>query len=124
MSGAYTVTGAGQGAAYNQKGPGNGRNFFTPQVTPHVVMAGVHDHGGPGTDTINLPPMAGPAASYMVMVSSAVTGQTSMFVDNETDTNGVMTSFDITTVGAGGLVNWMLVKTGQGLEVTEGANAV
>ena len=117
MSGAYTVTGAGQGAAYNQKGPGNGRNFFVPQVTPHIVATGVHDQTGGGTETVTLSaPLVSSATEYMVILTARENAVGDHYVDNETDAAGVMVSFDITTAGAGE-VNWMVVKTGQGLEV-------
>jgi len=116
--GATSVTGKGRGMAKNLKGPGNERNYFVPQVTPHIVIAGsVAISGGQGTVTFPNP-LAGPAADYVVMLNvvSTVAAAHGVTTHTKTDVNGKFSSFIIKTENATDTVEWMVVKAGYGLE--------
>jgi hypothetical protein len=116
--GATTVTGKGRGMAKNLKGPGNERNYFVPQVTPHIVLAGRASITG-GQGTVTFPnPLAGAAVDYVVMlqVNNTVAAAHGATVHTKTDTNGKFASFIIKTENATETVEYMIVKAGFGLE--------
>ena len=69
MSGATTTQGVGPGAARNQKGPGNGRNYWVPSVSPHIIAAGSVDLVG-GAATVTMPnALTGSESGYVVMLT-------------------------------------------------------
>lgn len=112
--GASSVTGVGQGdASGGIKGPGNGRNYFVPQVTPHVVAAGnatlVY-----GALTVTFPTaLAESKTKYAVVVTgTAAAARVSTKTDNSDDQ---FASFRIAGTGTD-TVAWMVVNTGYGLD--------
>jgi len=117
--GATSVTGKGRGMAKNLKGPGNERNYFVPQVTPHIVLAGRASISG-GQGTVTFPnALAGAADDYVVMLqvtntSAAAHGATVHTKTNNSD--GKFSSFIIKTENATDPVEYMIVKAGFGLE--------
>ena len=112
--GASTVTGKGMGAAHNLKGPGNNRNYFVPQVNPHVVAAGEVALVG-GSLTVTFPnALAGGEARYVVVLTS--TTANAAYVSAKTDNgDGNFASFEITGTGTD-TIGWAVLKTGWGLE--------
>lgn len=114
--GATSVTGVGQGMAYNLKGPGNKRNFMVPQVCPHVVAAGEVALVG-GAATITLPaPLAGGEAAHVVILTPKATNLASVSAKTD-DGDGNFASFAIAGTGTDE-VGWMVVKAGLGLDVS------
>lgn len=116
--GASSVTGVGNGAALSQKGPGNGRNYFVPQVNPHVVAAGTVTLAA-GTATVTFPvALAEAAANYAVMAIPDETIGTSLFV-TKADTNSKFSAFTVAETGGASTadVMWVVVKAGFGLDV-------
>ena len=111
--GATSVTGVGPGtASAGVKGPGNGRNFFVPQINPHVVGSGTHTMVG-ASDTITFPsPLAGSESGYCVFLTND--DDTSTWVSAKTDSGGDFVSFEITGQDTD-VVMWMVVNTGHGL---------
>ena len=111
---ATSVTGRGQGVATNQKGPGNNRNFFVPQINPHVVAAGTVAMAA-GTEEVYFPnDLPNAAANYAVIV----TGRTNddAYVSAKTDVSSAFSSFTITATQQ--TVDWVVVSVGYGLDVT------
>lgn len=113
--GATSVTGKGRGAASGLKGPGNNRNYFVPQVNPHVVAAGtITLSSGAGEVTF---PNALPLSEdkYVVMLTAEATTNTYVSAKND-NSDDQFASFEI----AGGTtddVMWAVIKKGWGLEV-------
>lgn len=109
--GATSVTGKGLGAARTQKGPGNGRDFWVPQVNPHIIAAGVATLAN-GTVAVVFP-AALDDANYVVMLTPKATLASQAYV-----TNVATTGFTITAAGGGTeQVQWAAVKAGLGLDV-------
>lgn len=115
--GATSVTGKGVGASYGGiKGPGNNRNFFVPQITPHIVAAGVVTLSG-GTATVTFPTaLTGSGSSttvpkYVVMLTARSATTTLPRVTTLTDTSGNFASFVITGNGTD-VIGWTVVTTG------------
>lgn len=113
--GASSVTGVGNGVAGTQKGPGNGRNFFVPQVNPHVVAAGEVALVG-GTATVTFPAALPLGEEYYVAIAQSQTANRA-YVSAKTETSDVLTSITITGTGTD-TVGWMVIKAGFGLDVT------
>jgi hypothetical protein len=112
--GATSVTGVGQGMATNQKGPGNGRNYFVPQVNPHVVAAGTAVLVG-GAKTITFPSaLSDSETEYAVLLTSETAN--AAYVSAKTDSSSQFASFTITGTGTDNIM-WMVVKNGYGLDV-------
>jgi len=115
MSGATTTQGTGPGAAAGQKGPGNGRNYFVPQVNPHVVAAGTVALVG-GVATITFPnALLGSETGYVVMVTAESTNNVGISSKDDNG-DGNFESFDIAGTGTDSVM-WMVVKAGFGLLV-------
>jgi hypothetical protein len=113
--GATSATGvSGVGAAYNNKGPQNGRNAFVPLVCPHVVAAGLAELSGT-TLTVTFPTaLAGGKAKYAVILTSAEASTTPAQVTAMTDADGDFVSFEITNA-SGKDTFWMVVNRGFGV---------
>ena len=110
--GATSVTGTGKGAAFNNKGPHNGRDQFVPLLSPHVVLAGnITLTGTTGTVTF-VAPMPSSKTNYVVMVT-ATSGTTLPVVTTKTDVNSLFTSFVITG-GSGSTNDYMVCTVGHG----------
>lgn len=113
---ATSVTGTGTGAAATQKGPGNGRNYWVPQVNPHVVAAGVATlDSSAHTVVVTFGPLPLAAANYAVLVTSETSTTGALYV-TKTDTSSKFTSFTVTGTGDGS-VSWAIVSAGLGLDV-------
>jgi hypothetical protein len=109
--GATSVTGVGLGAARTQKGPGNGRDYFVPQVNPHVIAAGSVTLSG-GTAAVVFP-TALADANYVVTLTPGATLANQAYV-----TSIATTGFTITVSGGGTeTVMWVAIKSGFGLDV-------
>ena len=100
--GATSVTGVGQGAAYGNKGPHNGRDQYVPLLSPHVVAAGFADLSGT-TLTVTFPtPLPGSGAAsntgkYVVILTSCEASTTPAQVTTLTNnSDGDFASFEIT----------------------------
>lgn len=113
--GATSVTGKGRGAAYNNKGPQNGRNVYVPLLSPHVVAAGFADLSGT-TLTVTFPtPLPGSGAAdatgkYVIMLTNAEASTTVPQVTAVTNNaDGDFESFQIT--GASGKNAFWAVMT-------------
>ena len=114
MSGATTTQGTGPGAAWNNKGPGNGRNMYVPSVNPHIVAAGTAVLSG-GTATVTFPnALTGSETGYVVMLTPEAGNLA--YVSAKTDSSGNFASFTITG-NTTNHVMWMVVKAGFGLDV-------
>lgn len=113
MSGATTTQGVGPGAARNQKGPGNGRNYWVPSVSPHIIAAGTATLAA-GAATVTFPnALTGSESGYVVMLTSETANLSS--VSAKTDNgDGNFASFDIAG-NATDDVMWMVVKAGFGV---------
>jgi hypothetical protein len=111
---ASSVTGKGVGAADDGiKGPGNNRNYFVPEVNPHVVCADHATVAGGGTILVTFPsPLPLAAANYMVLLTPLVSNSNDTYVSTKTDVDGKFASFIIT--GAAGTCGWVVVKRGFG----------
>lgn len=114
--GATSVTGKGIGASYSgAKGPGNGRNFFVPQITPHVIASGTVTLAS-NTATVTFPAaLSGSETNYVVMVTPEA--NTHAYVSAKTDSGGNFVSFAITG-GSTDDVMWCVMNTGYGLDVS------
>lgn len=113
MSGATTTQGTGPGAAWNNKGPGNGRNMYVPSVNPHIVAAGTATLSG-GAATVTFPnALTGSETGYVVMLTSETANLSS--VSAKTDSSGNFASFAIAGNGTDDVM-WMVVKAGFGLD--------
>lgn len=109
--GATSVTGKGLGAARTQKGPGNGRDYWVPQVNPHVVAAGTATLAA-GTVNVKFPAVLADA-NYVVMVTPTETLANQAYV-----TSVATTGFTIAVSGGGTEeVQWVAIKAGLGLDV-------
>lgn len=108
---ATSVTGRGLGAARTQKGPGNGRNYWVPEVNPHVIMAGVvtgvtspaviefpQGLAAPSVIAVNVTPTTGTVSGDLVVTKYGTASLVSMAV-----TATGLTGFDytLTSVGLG-----------------------
>jgi len=112
--GATSVTGTGPGAAHaGVKGPHNGRDFFVPQITPHIIAAGTVALAA-GTATVTFAnPLSGSETGYVVHVTSEGTGNAA--VTTKTDnSDGNFASFVITGTGTDSVM-WMVANAGMGL---------
>jgi hypothetical protein len=114
---ATSVTGVGQGAAENNKGPHNGRDIYVPMVGPRIVRAGVSslaDGSSKSLVTVGFPPLEGDDTDYIVVATiapvspSAAIAAGGVCVSNFDAAAGtfVLTSADTFTHP----VNWMIVK--------------
>lgn len=116
MSGATTTQGAGPGAARNLKGPGNGRNYFVPQVNPHVVAAGTATLDS-GVATVTFPnELTGSESNYVVMATAESSNNVGVSAKTDDTSSGNFESFDLTGSGTDDVM-WMVVKAGFGLEI-------
>jgi hypothetical protein len=110
---ASSVTGKGVGAADSGvKGAGSNRNYFVPDVNPHVVCA---DHVTiSGVTTVTFPsPLPGTKTNYVVILTPLVSNGNDTYVSTKTDNGaGDFASFAIT--GANGTCAWMVVMRGFG----------
>lgn len=114
MSGATTTQGTGPGAAWNNKGPGNGRNMYVPSVNPHIVAAGTATLSA-GVATVTFPnALTGSETGYIVMLTSETSN--SAYVSAKTDSSSNFASFTITGTGTDDIM-WMVAKAGFGLEI-------
>lgn len=114
MSGATTTQGTGPGAAWNNKGPGNGRNMYVPSVNPHIVAAGTVTLAA-GAATVTFPnALTGSETGYVVMLTPEAANVAS--VSSKDDTGGNFASFDIAGTGTDDVM-WMVVKAGFGLDI-------
>lgn len=112
--GATSVTGKGPGAAKNLKGPFNERNWFVPEVNPHVVIAG-NDNLVAGALTITFPnPLTGSGTNYIVTVN-AMNGQATWVSAKTDNADGDFVSFSVMGTSTP-VVQWTVVKAGFGLE--------
>lgn len=112
--GATSVTGKGIGAAYNNKGPHNGRDVYVPLVSPHVVAAGHATTAGGGTVTVTFPTaLPNAPTSYAVVVTAADTGATTVGQVTTKSGSTTFTSFVITG-HASKQYAWVVVSTGYG----------
>lgn len=109
---ATSTQGTGAGPAFNNKGPGNGRNQYVPLVSPHIVAAGLAELTDT-TFTVTFPtPLVGGKASYAVILTAAEANTTAVQVTTLTDnSDGDFASFVITTA-SGKDVFWAVVKKG------------
>jgi hypothetical protein len=108
--GATSVTGVGPGSAEaGVKGPGNGRNIYVPQVSPHVLAAGSGVLAG-GALTVTFPSaLAGSESGYVVMLTTdAAVAAVAAKTD---DADGNFASFDIAGTGTDSVM-WMVVNAG------------
>lgn len=114
MGSTNTQGSSGAGSAYGQKGPGNGRNYYVPQITPHVIAAGYETLSGT-TKVVNFPKSLGKdKAEYAVILTSDSTTVT--YVSARTnDTDGFFSGFTITS-GNNAHVSWIVVNIGLGLD--------
>lgn len=112
--GSSNTQGNGHGAATSQKGPGNGRNYYVPQVTPHIVTADYVTLSGT-TKTVNFPKsLSGDKAKFAVVVTSD--SATACYVSARTnDSDGNFSGFTITG-GSGAHVSYVVVNNGLGLD--------
>jgi hypothetical protein len=117
--GATSITGvSGPGAAYSGiKGPGNNRNFYVPQISPHVVAAGEATLSGAGAATVTFPSaLESGEENYVVILTPQAA--TVAYVNAKTeDADGYFASFDVVGAAAD-TVGWIVVKAGWGLDVT------
>ena len=113
-----TVTNKGKGAAGGVKGPGNNRNFFVPQSTPHIVASGTVTLAT-GAATVVFPhslPEAASKYNVMLTVVAAAGAAHEVSLVSKTDTDGLFASFAVAGAGASDVVQWTVVKNGFGLE--------
>jgi hypothetical protein len=107
--GATSVTGTGKGAAFNNKGPHNGRDQFVPLLSPHVVVAGTVTLAN-GTATVTFPvALAGAPANYVV-IATGTTGATTVAVTK----TGSTTFVSFTIAGANVAHDYMVCTVGHG----------
>ncbi len=113
MSTSYTSTGttAGQGAANNQRGPGNKRDYFVSKVNPHVVKAGVGTASG-GTLRVNVSGLTAASTNYAVIAVGS-TATAPYLVKHDNVTTGFMDYFTV-TCGTTDTVNWTVIAIGSG----------
>ena len=117
---ATTVTGqSGRGIAYGMRGPGNKRNQFVPNVSPHIVAAG-NVAMVSGTATVQLRATLNmPVTNYAVSAvsqSSTTAVKAVLTADSSTDLASL-----VITCGAGtDNVSWIIVTAGQGLDSVAG----
>jgi len=105
--GATSVTGVGLGAAWGNKGPGNGRDQFVPLLTPHVVASG-RFHMAAGTGVVTFPaPLTGDHTNYAVVITAV--GHTSYVSATTDDSDSNFASFTITGT-SGDYVSWIVVS--------------
>lgn len=106
--GATSVTGVGNGPAFNNKGPHNGRDVYVPLLSPHVVTAGTITLSGT-TGTVTFPvALTGDKSKYAVVATPA-TGTTAPAIAKTNDSDGNFASFTIT--GGSGVVHDYIVCT-------------
>ena len=123
--GATSVTGQGVGIANEEKGPGNGRNYFVPEATPHVVAAG-SDTLDSRTSTIRVTfpnPLPEEAAKYAVIIMpTAAVLATDGFYVTKHNTSSEFDYFTVTDIYAGQsqTFDWAVIKSGLGLEIVSG----
>jgi hypothetical protein len=115
-----TGTASGVGAAANQRGPSNGRDFFVAKVNPHVVVAGIATASSNSVVVTFPAPLAYAAAKYAVVANeiAASTGTlTSSVGITKTDNgDGKLASVTFSTVQASGVVNFSVIYIGPGVE--------
>ena len=112
--GATSVTGKGIGAAYNNKGPHNGRDVYVPLVSPHVVAAGHATTAGGGTIAVVFPTaLPNAPTSYAVIVTAADTGATTTGYVSAKAGSTTFTGFTITG-HASKIYAWVVVTVGSG----------
>jgi hypothetical protein len=119
--GATSVTGIGMGMAYNQKGPGNNRNQFVPEVCPHVIAAGSATCAA-NAATVWFPDhLDAAAANYVVMLTSydveAAATHNVHVVTKHDNTASKFDYFTIYSETADDVVDWVVINKGLGLDV-------
>jgi hypothetical protein len=118
--GATSVTGIGAGQAYNQKGPGNKRNEFSPQVGPRIVAAGAIVTGN-NIGTVTYPTGLDEAAANYIVTLNVVNGAgnagRNAHVTAKNDTLGKFTSFDVYTEVASEALEWVVMHKGYCVDV-------
>ena len=120
--GATSVTGQGVGIANEEKGPGNGRNYFVPEATPHVVAAGTATLNGTLISVTFPHVLAESKTAYAVAVTpiSIIGAGNALYVTKQ-DMSSLFNSFVIHDVAASSItVDWAVFKSGLGLEIVSG----
>jgi hypothetical protein len=122
--GATSVTGKGVGIANNEKGPGNNRNYFVPEITPHVVAAG-SDTLSSSTKRIYFPhALAGASTEYAVIITptASITALGAFYVIKHDNTSGELDYFTVYNVyqGESQTFDWAVIKSGLGLDLVSG----
>jgi len=112
--GATSVTGVGVGASHaGVKGPGNGRNFYVPQLTPHIVIADTVTLSS-GALTVTFPnELSGSETGYVIFATAE--SSNAVGVSAKTDTTGNFSSFDLTGTSTDEVM-YMVAKKGFGLD--------
>jgi hypothetical protein len=108
--GATSVTGVGQGAAWGNKGPHNGRDQYVPLLSPHVVIAGTVTVAG-GTTAVVFPAALPGAPTNYAVVATAASGSTAITITKAGSTT--FTGFTIT--GANVAHDYIVVTAGLGV---------
>lgn len=114
--GASSVTGTGRGGAWNNKGPGNGRDQFVPLLSPRVVHAGIATLADSGSDsavTIHFPTLDGVVGDYAFFCTPV--GATGAIAAGGAAVSSFTTSAAVITSDVDGgthSVYWMIVKRG------------
>ena len=113
--GATTTQGTGNGGAWTNKGPGNGRSQFVPMVGPRLMRAGTATLTTDETTsvaTVGFPPLAGDDADYVVMLvpvgataAIAAAGAAVNSFDASAGTFIINGAADVETV-----INWAIFK--------------
>ena len=110
--GASSVTGKGVGAAGNQRGPANGRDYFVAKVSPHVVKAGTVTLDGSGDATVTFSaPLANAAAKYVVIATNINSSATAVSVVSQNDVSSQFANFVLKGT-ASKVVNYIVVSVG------------
>lgn len=112
--GATSATGVGNGGAWTNKGPKNGREQFVPMVGPRVVRCGTATltSASPSVATVGFPPLDGDDADYVVMAvpvgataAIAAAGVAVSGFDASAGTFVLTGPNTVTTV-----INWVILK--------------
>ena len=112
--GATTTQGTGNGGAWTNKGPGNGRDQYVPMVGPRIIRAGTATlaSASPSVKTVGFPPLDGDDSDYVVMAipvgataAIAAGGVAVSAFDASAGTFVLTGPNTVTTV-----INWMIIK--------------
>jgi hypothetical protein len=116
--GATSVTGKGPGNADSGiKGPGNNRNYFVPQINPHVAAAGRATTNS-STALVTFPsPLAGGYSEHVILLTAVGTATSAQVSARTNDSDGNFESFEITCASSTEVM-WAVMTTGWGLDVT------